>query len=1149
VIGLSDIIVTSYEVARDTLRVLARCLDPRNARDYCLKAGVAPFFPPPDVMGALSNLEQDLADGEEATAEDLARLLRIVDQLVDALTTAGSLPDRAINTAVHLMLPAMLEVLRRKDQTATGRVMYVALLIVSLLDQRLSEAYPQTTTNLRLVQLIADILKAGNLRRPGEDGDEEWNTDVLVTLAAAAAGGIGSFIVKSNAYLDYGFDHPPIAGLEETQESARHAFAMFIPEAPDALEQSDYSTFGRPGPPFRRRPLVLSLVPLIRNEQHGGGIWIQADDDYVFERVTETRRIALTVTGRGGVLIPVQIDRLDEPINYQVIGELAAKFEFRLDDPSAASWSSTTEVPRGVSVRARRLSVELETSGGLDPDAPATFDVSGSARVEQAELVVGDLPVIGTIMPSGFRIPFDAGIVASLRRRELRFQGGLATELVIPLNWRVSLRLQAGHLDLTFAKVTVRTVTVRLGARTTDPQGDTPSQSGVSLEVTASLSVGLGKDILTLHADGLGFRTAFGSAPQLDGNLAGFVDAGWQWLIPRGIGLTIGWGKLKGSGFVGYDEPADRWTGSLLLAWPALFELKGIVINEPTPTSGGRSWMVVASLEFPRAGGGAITVDGIGLVFGTNRRSDPDAFLAGLGAGQLDALVLPGDPVPRMAALTAALGTLLPPSDDGEVIGVVFKIGALAGKVKVSLGILIDNGGASSALKFYVFVTVVANFPRENLQTIHIEANGVAIWDAEREEFNLRIVLRNSRLFGGELTGEAAAFYGDPELTDEDPHKTWIVSFGGFNPRYQVPGGRVYVPKRLQLTWARGDSLKIEMRAYFAITPGSLQFGGSVELSARFSGFGIRGKLEIDVIFLKYGLRFIADIKITVELRLGGRTLAGLSFKGNIKGFFPAEIAGRVSVSFLFWTWTSPRVVFSLESSEDSEETIDANRLLVASINDLANWDNGGVPGLALRPVERTGVWLSPSAPLTFRQHVLPLERTIARVGSAPLAAPATFTIEPVRPAGARWERSTAPGEFAPALYVDLSEDESLSVTGFVTMPAGFVIERPLDAGTSIELDTEHELVVIDSANPTQVPKTGTRFGAVVMGALAECAPANREPSRRSTGRPLTMRGDKFAVVTETLAPVAASVDYLEAVARVRASGDTQRIVSAVEAA
>jgi len=1141
VIGLSDIIVTSYEVARDTLRVLARCLDPRNARDYCLKAGVAPFFPPPDVMGALSNLEQDFADHEEATAEDLARLLRIVDQLVDALTSAGSLPDRALNVAVHLMLPAMLEVLRRKDKT--GRGMYVALLIVSLLDQRLSEAYPQTTTNLRLVQLIGDILKAGNLRRTGEDGEEEWNTDVLATLLASAVGGF-IFLIGYDAYLDYGFDHPPIPGLEETQESARHAFAMFIPGAPDALEQSDYSTFARPGPPFPRRPVVLSLVPLIRNEQHGGGIWIQADDDYVFERVNETRRVALTVTGRGGALIPLSGRQLDGT----VIGELAAKFEFRLDDPSAATWSSTTEVPRGVSVRARRLSVQLEAAGGGGPDA-SQFDVSGSARVEQAELVVGDLPVIGTIMPSGFRIPFDAGIVASLRRRELRFQGGLATELVIPLNWRVSLRLQAGHLDLTFAKVTVRTVTVRVGARTTDPQGDTPSQSGVSLEVTASLSVGLGKDVLTLHADGLGFRTAFGSAPQLDGNVAGFVDAGWQWLIPRGIGLTIGWGKLKGSGFVGYDEPTDRWTGSLLLTWPKVFELKGIVINEPTPASGGRSWMVVASLEFPRAGGGAITVDGIGVVFGTNRRSDPDAFLAGLGAGQLDALVLPGDPVPRMAALTAALGTLLPPSDDGEVIGVVFKIGALAGKVKVSLGILIDNGGVTSALKFYVFVTVVANFPRENLQTIHIEANGVAIWDASREEFNLRIVLRNSRLFGGELTGEASAFYGDPELTDEDAHKTWIVSFGGFNPRYRVPGGRVYVPKRLQLTWARGDSLKIEMRAYFAVTPGSLQFGGSVELSARFSGFGIRGKLEIDVIFLKYGLRFIADIKISVELRLGGRTLAGLSFKGDIKGFFPAEIAGRVSVSFLFWTWTSPRVVFSLESSEDNEETIDANRLLVASINDLANWDNGGVPGLALRPVERTGVWLSPSAPLTFRQHVLPLERTIARVGSAPLAAPATFTIEPVRPADARWERSTAVGEFAPGLYVDLSEEESLSVTSFVPMPAGFVIERPLDAGPSIELDTEHELVVIDSANPVQVPKTGTRFGAVVMGALAECAPANREPSRRSAARPLTMRGDKFAVVTETLAPVAASVDYLEAVARVRASGDTQRIVSAVEAA
>lgn len=1126
-IGLDDIVRTSYRVTRDTLRVLARCLDPRNARDYCLKTNVPPFIPAPALTETLRQLDEDLADS--TSAQDLARLLRIIDEIRDALTSGSGLADRGINAAVHLMLPALLHVLQN-ERTASGRVMYLVLLWVALADQRLADAYPETTTHERIAQFIADIIEAGDLDQ----------ADVFASLSASAVGGF-TFFKGFRAYLDYGFDHPPIPGLEETQASAQHAFAIFVPGDPRSpLTATDYAAFDRPGPPFRRRPLVLSIVPLLRTAEHDGALWLQADQDFVFDSETETRRIALTVTGRGGALVP-----FGGLVEGAIIGELAAKFEFRLDDPSAATWSSTDKVPKGVSVRARRLSIEIEAAGGGGPGAAGTFDVSGTARVEQAELVLGELPIIGIFLPSGMRIAFDAGLVASLRKRELRFQGGLATEVVIPLNWRIVPARRSVQLG----SVTVREVTVRVAAKTARGQTDPQTQSGVSVEITANLSVGLGEDVLTLHADGLGFRGRFASAPELDGNLSGFVDAGWDWVIPRGIGLTIGWGKLRGSGFVGYDEPTDRWSGGLSLAVPGVFELKGLGVNEPTPGGRGRSWLLVASLELPRSSGGAITVNGIGLLYGSNRRSDPEAFLAGLGAGHLDAIVLPGDPVPKMAALTAALGTLLPPSDDGEVIGVVFKIGALAGKVKIALGILIDNGGPTSASKLYVIVQVVADFPRENLQTIHIEANGVAIWDATREEFNLRIVLRNSRLFGGELTGEASAFYGDPDLEDQRAEKTWLVSFGGFNPRYQVPGGRVYVPKPLQVTWARGDHLKIEMRVYFAITPGAVHFGASVELSAGFSGFGIRGKLTIDILITKWGLHFIADVSFTVELRLGGRTLAGIAFKGTLKGFYPAELSGRVSVSFLFWTWTSPRIVASLEVREDEEETIEARPLLVAAVADARNWDSGGVPGLALRPAEREGVWLSPSAPLTFRQSVLPLERTITRVGAAALPTPATFTIEPVRPAGARWERRAVVGEFAPGLYVDLSEEESLSVTSFVPMPAGFVIERPFDSGPSIELDTQHELIVIDSANPAPVPKTPTRFGALVMGALAECAPAARESSRRSTARPLTMRSDKLAVVTETLAPVAVSVDYLEAIARVRVSGDRQRIVSAVEAA
>jgi uncharacterized protein DUF6603 len=1138
-IGLDDVLHTSYEITRDTLRVLLRCLDPRNARDYCLKCNVPPFLPSANLSEKLKDIEENLIFNPDATtAQDLADLLRVVDELADALTSGSGARDRGIQFAIHLMLPAMLHVTSK--QRGVAQLVHVALLIVSLTDQRLMEAYPETTTHERLAQIVADVLRAGKLTELVPDPAdpmkvvEEWRSDVLMSLLAP---GLALVTVIFDAILgrpirnffDYGFDHPDIEGLEEALDSAHHAFAVFIP-GDIALEQADYAAFEPQAPPFRKRDLVLSSVPLIGNDAHGGGLWLQADQDLVFESETATRRIAFTVRGQGGALIALPAQNA---INGDVLGALSAKFQLRVDDPDAAGWSNT-EIPKGISIRARRLSIQIEAGAASTTDLAGTFDVSGTARVEQAELVVGKLPLIGSLVKSGFRIAFDAGLVGSLRRRELRFEGGLATELVIPINRKIPIPI---------IPLTVRSVTVRVAAQTSEADEE-DAKSGLTLQVTANLSLSIGK-VITAHADGLGFEASFGSAPQLDGNLAGFVDAGWKPVIPNGVGLSIGWRSVRGSGFIGYDPATDRLSGSLSLD-VARFKLKGLAVSDPTPDGKNRSWMIVASLEFPTGGGGGITFDGVGLLFGSNRRSDPDAFLAGLGAGHLDAIVLPGDPVPRMAALTAALGALFPPSNDATVIGVIFKIGALGGKLKAAFGLIIEDSGDTS--KYYIVVRVLAAFPSEDLATLRIEAHGVAIWDTARDEFNLRIVLRNSKLFGGELTGEASAFYGDPDLEDGNDSHTWLVSFGGFNPRYQVPGGRVYVPKPLQLTFARGDNLKIELRLYFAITPGAVHFGASVDLVARFSGFGIHGRLTIDVLLTKFGLKFIADISFTVELKLGSRTLAGIAFKGTLKGFYPAELSGRVSVSFLFWTWTSPRIVATLEVREEEEEGIDASPMLVAAIRDTRNWDGGGAPGLMMRPGERAGVWLSPSAPLTFRQAIMPLERTITRCGSASLPAPTTFTAEPVKPAGARWSTRRAENEFAPGLYVDLSEEESLSVTSFVSMPAGFVIERPFIVGPSIELDTEYELVVIDSANPKPV-KDKTRFSAAVMGALAECAPSTRDGSRQSPARPLVIRPDKLAVVTETLAPVAISVDYLEAISRVRSSGDSQRIVSPGEAA
>ena len=56
----------------------------------------------------------------------------------------------------------------------------------------------------------------------------------------------------------------------------------------------------------------------------------------------------------------------------------------------------------------------------------------------------------------------------------------------------------------------------------------------------------------------------------------------------------------------------------------------------------------------------------------------------------------------------------------------------------------------------------------------------------------MRIALRNSHIWKGELTGGASVFHGSPQV-DGGGRGTY-VSIGGFHPDYMPPGTKIFVP-------------------------------------------------------------------------------------------------------------------------------------------------------------------------------------------------------------------------------------------------------------------------------------------------------------------------------------------------------------------
>jgi hypothetical protein len=319
----------------------------------------------------------------------------------------------------------------------------------------------------------------------------------------------------------------------------------------------------------------------------------------------------------------------------------------------------------------------------------------------------------------------------------------------------------------------------------------------------------------------------------------------------------------------------------------------------------------------------------------------------------------------------------------------------------------------------------------------------------------------------------------------------------------------------------KGDHLKLQVTSYVAYTPTSIQFGFSGRLDARLYGFGIRGRLSLDVL-AGFDGQFSVDVAFSVELMVGSHSLAAVSFSGSIVGLSPTILSGKASVSFLFFS-ISVHGSLTIHSDDAPDPSIDITGTVLSAIAAPANWDTGDTNGLKLVDRQRDGVWLSPTAPLRMTQPVVPLGVPIERYGAQRLAGPQTFTVEQVTIGSVTPVHTPVPGEFALGMYLDLSREEQLAARGYEVRDAGFELPRPLVAGTTIDTSDEYEEILLDPLKrPDQPPVlTFPNTGIFVGVLLAEAV--------------LRVEGERYAVVdASTMQPHATAMGYFDARAAAR---------------
>jgi hypothetical protein len=762
-------------------------------------------------------------------------------------------------------------------------------------------------------------------------------------------------------------------------------------------------------------------------------------------------------------------------------GSLSAGFEIELGWGQPISKDPPPPSPTSGANGGANLSLDGAAifgfgGGGVTTDALTKQDWGFGVRLQGLRFSISpSSAVLQAVLGQTFKTSLDLGVLLvnpGSEHQQLLLEGGSGLDLYRTVRWQLGNSWLGMTVDYIRASATFE-----------------KQAAGAKLGVALTTGIELSFLRATLIVDGLGLG-ATASSRQPDGNLLGLGHFDSDLVTPKGLGLKLDWGPVKGGGFFSHDAQLDRYAGAVEIQLAGIGTIRGIGFTEPRPvdpTTGtrpsGHTTVVSLTIEIPNGW----PVSGIGLMIGLHRSANVDAIRAALPAGGIDALMFPSDPLGQAGALVNSLATMFPPAladADSHVAGVMLKGTYAGGLVVIKLGFLVQWGvnGSHAGTRILVPFSGKVSIHGVPSSVLYIELDGLGDYDATSGEIEVQGVLRNSKLCGGDLVGGLVYFYGDitPESERPEGYKPKHQSFfsiGGYHPSYFGGKGpaRARVEDRLGLTIAYGNSVKLQVRYYLAAVPSGWHLGYLGQLTVLCDGFGVDGKIWFDGVATWDFDNFTFDVGGELSLILFGETIASMSASAELRGRHPWNINGTVSIKVLWWSVSYPFGKPLSDTDASQPTTADPSALIVAALADPTSYPNATPALVTLNTgVKRTGIWTAPETSLVFTQGVLPLDTQIDRIGATAFATPRTFALGPVQFGSGGSVRSVT-NAFAPGAFLSLDTDAAVQAPPSETWPSGFstgddAVACGDDQGAAAQLDE----VVVDRAQ--LVPPQRRRF-------------------------------------------------------------------------
>jgi hypothetical protein len=687
--------------------------------------------------------------------------------------------------------------------------------------------------------------------------------------------------------------------------------------------------------------------------------------------------------------------------------------------------------------------VAASALGGARFHSSGKYEVFVELGIQGAKIVIKPAPdesdsFLAQLLPAdGLSIGTDVTVGVS-STQGLYFGGSGGLEIHLPAH------ISLGPVEIQGAMIAVRF-----------------RDGGIPIELGATIKGDL--SVLTAVVENIGLTATITFPADQKGNM-GPANLALEFKPPNGVGLTIDAGVVKGGGYLYLDFDRGEYAGALELTIADFLSVKAIGLISTKLPGGqpGFSMLVIITAEFSPGFqlGYGFTLNGVGGLLGLNRGMLLEPIAAGVRTGAINGILFPTNVVENAPRIISDLRAIFPPREGTFLIGPMAKIGwSTPTLVSVSLGVIIEIPG-----NVVILGRLKLALPTEDEALIVLQVTFIGALEFDKRRIWFFASLFESRILFITLDGEMGL------LMDYSDNPNFVLSIGGFHPRFTPPPLPFPSPNRLALSIIDESYARIRIDTYFALTTNTVQLGAHAEAYFGFSAVSVEGHFGFDALLRFSPFYLIVEISCGFSVKVFGLGVWGIQLRGSLEGPTPWHISGSATISLLFFDID---VDVDVTFGERRAEVLPPLAVLPALRAELEKHDSwrATVPGagrllVSLRELGDPDLLvLHPVGTLQVSQRFVPLGLPLDKVGNQKPSDIKKATVS-VDAAGLA-VRGPMRDRFAVAQYRNMDDAAKLSAPAFELMESGVELGaagNPWVTGRAAIRTVRYESIIVDTA-------------------------------------------------------------------------------------